>query len=84
MALCKETVKKKTKMKLLCLKYKQYGNKLLNNVYLLLSSSHMELLHECGGGGGGGGRGGGGTVQLRRPISFAVQWSAITEQSFTS
>lgn len=80
MALCKETVKKKTKMKLLCLKYKQYGNKLLNNVYLLVSSSHMESLH----GGGGGGGGGGGTVQLRRPISFAVQWSAITEQSFTS
>lgn len=79
MALCKETVKKKTKMKLLCLKYKQYGNKLLNNVYLLLSSSHMEsFLH------GVGGAGGGGTVQLRRPISFAVQWSAITEQSFTS
>lgn len=83
MALCKETVKKKTKMKLLCLKYKQYGNKLLNNVYLLLSSSHMEsFLHGVGVGGGGGG--GGGTVQLRRPISFAVQWSAITEQSFTS
>lgn len=80
MALCKETVKKKTKMKLLCLKYKQYGNKLLNNVYLLVSSSHMESLHGRGGGGGGGG----GTVQLRRPISFAVQWSAITEQSFTS
>lgn len=80
MALCKETVKKKTKMKLLCLKYKQYGNKLLNNVYLLVSSSHMESLHGDGGGGGGGG----GTVQLRRPISFAVQWSAITEQSFTS
>lgn len=40
-----------------------------------------------GGGGDGGGDGdggGGGTVQLRRPISFAVQWSAITEQFFTS
>lgn len=42
------------------------------------------FVHGDGGGDGDGNGGGGGTVQLRRPISFAVQWSAITEQFFTS
>lgn len=42
------------------------------------------FVHGDGDGDGDGNGGGGGTVQLRRPISFAVQWSAITEQFFTS